>query len=96
MPAFQYRFSIHGVHAMRSLGKILIIWGSLLPLIALPSIDFGPHGVVPLLGVSLLSMEARIGWVDMTYDRVLVWALLLVGLGLSFCVMPTVDGDLDR
>jgi hypothetical protein len=57
---------------MRTLGKILIIWGTLLPLIALPSIDFGPHGVVPLLGVSLRSMEARIVWVDMTYDRVLV------------------------
>jgi hypothetical protein len=81
---------------MRSLGKILIIWGTLLPLIALPSIDFGPHGVVPLLGVSLRSMEARIGWVDMTYDRVLVWALLLIGLGLSFCVVPAVEDNSER
>jgi hypothetical protein len=81
---------------MCSPGKILIIWGTLLRLIALPSIDFGPHGVVPLLGVSLRSMEARIGWVDMTYDRILVWAQLLVGLGLSLSVMPTVDGELDR
>jgi hypothetical protein len=39
-------------------------------------------------------MGARIGWVDVTYDRVLVWTLMLVGLGLSFCVMPSVDGDL--
>jgi hypothetical protein len=81
---------------MRTLGKILIIWGTLLPLIALPSIDVGPHGVAPLLDVALRSMETHIGWMDMTYDRVLVWALMLVGLGLSFCVMPAVDGDLDR
>jgi hypothetical protein len=68
---------------MPTLGKILIIWGVMLPLIALPSIDFGPNGVVPLLSVSLQSVEARIGWVDVSFDRVLVWSLLLVGVGLS-------------
>jgi hypothetical protein len=80
---------------MPTLGKILIIWGALLPLIALPSIDFGPNGVVPLLSVSLQSMEARIGWMDVSFDRVLVWAVLLAGLGMSACVMPTANGDLD-
>ena len=79
---------------MRTLGKILIIWGTLLPLIALPSIDFGPHGVVPLLSVSLQSMEARIGWMGMSFDRVLVWGLMLVGLGLSACFMEKVDVEL--
>jgi hypothetical protein len=81
---------------MPAFGKIMIIWGTLLPLIALPSIDFGPNGVVPLLSVSLQSVEARIGWMDLSFDRVLVWAVLLVGLGLSFCAMATADGDLDR
>jgi hypothetical protein len=76
---------------MRTLGKILIIWGILLPLIALPSIDFGPEGAVPLLSVSLRSMEARIGWVDVSFDRVLVWAVMLGGLGMSVCVMAAVD-----
>ncbi len=74
---------------MPALGKILIIWGVLLPLIALPSIDFGPNGVVPLLSVSLQSVEARIGWVDVSFDRVLVWAVMLVGLGLSSCTIST-------
>jgi hypothetical protein len=72
---------------MPTLGKILIIWGALLPLIALPSIDVGPNGVVPLLSVSLQSMEARIGWMDVGFDRVLVWALMLVGLGMSVCIL---------
>jgi hypothetical protein len=78
---------------MPTLGKILIIWGALLPLIALPSIDFGPNGVVPLLSVSLQSVEARIGWVDLSFDRVLVWGLMLIALGLSVCVMSAIDGN---
>jgi hypothetical protein len=78
---------------MPTLGKILIIWGALLPLIALPSIDFGPNGVVPLLSVSLQSIEAKIGWTDVSYDRVLVWGLILVGLGLSCNIMAMAHRD---
>jgi hypothetical protein len=78
---------------MRTLGKLLIIWGSLLPLIALPSTAFGTYAIIPLLNISLSNMNARIGSLEMTYDRVVVWALLLVGLGLSLCVMPAADDN---
>lgn len=81
---------------MPGLGKILIIWGTLLPLIALPSIDFGPNGVVPLLSVSLQSVEARIGWVDLSFDRVLVWAVMLVGLGLTANITEGNKGRIDE
>jgi hypothetical protein len=68
---------------VRTLGKLLVIWGALLPLITLPSTVFGPYGVVPLLHVSLRSMHAWIGPVQVGYDDVIVGALLLVGVGLS-------------
>jgi hypothetical protein len=40
-------------HPMRTLGKLLVIWGVLLPLISLPSTAFGYYGVIPLLSISL-------------------------------------------
>jgi hypothetical protein len=73
---------------LRTLGKLLIIWGVLLPLITLPSTAFGPYGVIPLLEISLRSMTARIGPVPVAYETVVVGALMLIGIGLSFMVLP--------
>ncbi|MGF7209059.1 hypothetical protein GGE65_003654 [Skermanella aerolata] len=60
----------------------------LLPLITLPSTAFGPYSVIPLLEISLRSMTARIGTIPVAYETVFVGALLLVGVGLSFLVLP--------
>jgi hypothetical protein len=66
----------------------LIIWGVLLPLITLPSTAFGPYGVIPLLEISLRSMTVRIWPVPVAYQTVVVGALVLLGVGLSFKVLP--------
>jgi hypothetical protein len=79
-----------------TLGKILIIWGVLLPLTALPSTAFGPYGIIPLLNISLRNMDARIGSIEITYDQVIVWALVMIGLGLSFRAMPTAGDAHER
>jgi hypothetical protein len=64
-------------YSLRTLGKLLVIWGVLLPLITLPSTAFGPYGVIPLLEISLRSMTARIGPVPVAYETVVVGALML-------------------
>ena len=46
---------------IRTLGRLLVIWGALLPLITLPSTAFGPYRIIPLLEVSLSRIDARIG-----------------------------------
>ena len=91
MPVFAF---IRG--AGRWLGKILIIWEALLPLIALPSTASDPDGIIPLLNISPHNMDAQIGGLKMLYERVIVWALLLIGLGLSFRVMPAADDATER
>jgi hypothetical protein len=73
---------------MRTFGKILIVWGVMLPLIALPSIDFGPNGVAPLLSNSLQNIETHIGSFEVTLDHVIAWALIMIGTGLSLIVTP--------
>jgi hypothetical protein len=73
---------------MHFLGKLLVIWGVLLPLIALPFTAFGYYAVIPLLGLSLHNMPVRVGSLTVSYDTVIVGALVLVGVGLSCCVLP--------
>ena len=46
---------------LRTLGKLLVIWGTLLPLITLPSAAFGPRRVIALLDISLSHIDAQIG-----------------------------------
>jgi hypothetical protein len=77
---------------MRTLGKLLVIWGALLPLITLPSTADGPHRDIALLGVSLNSIDAWIGPMPVAYDGIVVLALVLVGIGLSFLALPTTHG----
>jgi len=82
------RRGVLGCALARGLGKLLIIWGVLLPLITLPSTAFGPYGVIPLLEISLRLMTARIGPLPVAYDMVVVGALVLVSVGLSFLMLP--------
>ena len=73
----------------RGLGKLLIIWGVLLPLITLPSTASAPYGVIPPLEISLRSDGPRgSGRCRSPMKTVVVGALLLVGVGLSFLVLP--------
>ncbi|WP_158046851.1 hypothetical protein [Skermanella pratensis] len=65
-----------------------MIWGVLLPLITLPSTAAGLYGIIPLLKISLWHMDARIGPVTVAYETIVVGALVLVGVGLSCCVLP--------
>jgi hypothetical protein len=81
------------VSLLRTLGKLLVIWSALLPLITLPFTAFGPYGVIPLLDISLKYVNARIGSLTLAYEDVIVGALVLVGLGLSFMVLPERKGD---
>ena len=71
-----------------TLGKLLVIWGTLLPLITLPSTAFGPRRVIALLDISLNHIDARIGPLTVAYEDIIVGALMLVGIGLSFMVLP--------
>ena len=73
---------------MRTIGKLLVIWGVLLPLIALPFTAFSYYAVIPLLGVSLHHMPVRLGSLTVAYDTIIVGALVLVGVGLSCWVLP--------
>ena len=73
---------------LRTLGKLLVIWGTLLPPITLPSTAFGPRRVIALLDVSLNHIDARIGPLTVAYEDIIIGALMLVGIGLSFMVLP--------
>ena len=65
-----------------------MIWGTLLPLFTLPSAAFGPRRVIALLDVSLNHVDARIGSLTVAYEDIVVGALMLVGIGLPFMVLP--------
>jgi len=65
-----------------------VIWGTLLPLFTLPSAAFGPRRVIALLDVSLNHVDARIGPLTVAYEDIVVGALMLVGIGLPFMVLP--------
>jgi hypothetical protein len=73
---------------LRTLGKLLVIWGTLLPPITLPSTAFSPRRVIALLDISLNHIDARIGPLTFAYEDIIVKALMLVGIGLSFMVLP--------
>jgi hypothetical protein len=66
---------------MRTLGKLLVIWGTLFPLITLPSIGNGSYRYMPFF-------DTHFGPLHMDYDTVLQTALFMVGIGPSLWVMP--------
>jgi hypothetical protein len=73
--------TVHGGHPMRMLGKLLVIWGMLFPLITLPSIGNGSYRYMPVFDIYF-------GPLHLDYDTVLQTALFMVGIGLSFWAMP--------
>ncbi|WP_158044191.1 hypothetical protein [Skermanella pratensis] len=66
---------------MRTLGKLMVIWGLLFPLILLPSAGSGSQRFMPVFDV-------HFGPLHMELDTVLQAGLILVGVGLSFCALP--------
>jgi hypothetical protein len=72
---------------MSTLGKLLVIWGALFPLITLPSLGSGAYRFMPVFDI-------HFGLLHMEYDTVLETALIMVGIGLSFCVLPRRIGAL--
>jgi hypothetical protein len=73
--------TVNGGHPMRTLGKLLVIWGTLFPLITLPSIGNGSYRYMPFF-------DTHFGPLHMDYDTVLQTALFMVGIGPSLWVMP--------
>ncbi|WP_158047812.1 hypothetical protein [Skermanella pratensis] len=67
---------------MGKLGRLLVIWGVLLPLLALPTTgEWGP-GTVVIFGI-WLKQQAWIFGYPVRFDAVLCAGLLLIGVGLS-------------
>lgn len=66
---------------MRTVGKILVIWGALLPLIAFPSMR-GFHAELGVLG-SLFQMYLLFGGTRVTYGLTVTVSLITIGVGLT-------------
>ncbi|HYI69456.1 MAG TPA: hypothetical protein VEX87_06915 [Skermanella sp.] len=91
LPGLPSRRSGRGI--FRSFGKLLVIWSVLLPLIALPFTASGPYHIIPLLEISLKYMDARVGPMTVAYEDIVVGALVLLGVGLSFMILPRSGGE---
>jgi hypothetical protein len=74
----------------RVIGKLLLVWGALLPLIALPYTLVDTYPPVPLLILPLTAATtaADPGALVLAYHDVIAGALTLIGMGLSFLVLP--------
>ncbi|EWY40656.1 hypothetical protein N825_34955 [Skermanella stibiiresistens SB22] len=71
---------------MSRLGRLLVIWGVLLPLLALPTTgEWGP-GTVVILGIGLKQRAWIFGY-PIRFDAILCAGLLLVGIGLSVATL---------
>jgi hypothetical protein len=73
---------------MRTLGKLLVIWGVLVPLMILPTTsNHLTRYRVAVVDVSF-DYEAWIGPVPVSYANVVIFGLFVVGVGLSFWALP--------
>ena len=70
-------------------GKLLLIWGALLPFIALPYKSGGPDRAVPLVDIPVTVLGSPIGSLMLSYPDIVAGSLALIGLGLSFLVLPS-------
>ena len=68
---------------MRTLGKLLVIWGALLPLLILPTTADRISQKVAVLNLRL-DYQAYMFGEEVGYDSVIVAGLIIVGIGLSF------------
>ncbi|UEM07082.1 hypothetical protein JL100_034545 (plasmid) [Skermanella mucosa] len=67
---------------MRTLGKLLVIWGALLPLLILPTTADRISQKVAVLNLRL-DYQAYMFGEEVDYDSVIVAGLIIVGIGLS-------------
>jgi hypothetical protein len=67
---------------VKALGRLLVIWGTLLPLMILPSTADRIDEKVAILNIRL-DREASIGWIAVNYDTVMILGLFVIGVGLS-------------
>jgi hypothetical protein len=70
-------------------GKLLLIWGALLPFIALPYKPDGPDHAVPLVDVPVTVLGSPIGSLVLSYPDIVAGSLAMIGLGLSFLVLSS-------
>jgi hypothetical protein len=63
--------------SVHTLGKMLVIWGTLLPFIVLPYTSAVIDRALPLVDMPVTFLGSCIG------------SLVLIGLGLSFLVLPS-------
>ncbi|EWY37191.1 hypothetical protein N825_20910 [Skermanella stibiiresistens SB22] len=68
----------------------MLVWGALLPLIALPYTMVADYPPVPLLILPLMaaSAAAEPGALVLAYHDVIAGSLTLIGMGVSFLVLP--------
>jgi hypothetical protein len=74
----------------------MVIWGMLLPLIPLPYITIGSYPAGPLLNVPLTFLGSGIGSLILAYEDIVAGALVLIGFGVSFMVLPERQGGQER
>ena len=73
---------------MPTLGKLLVIWGTLVPLMILPTTaNHFTHFKIAILNISL-DYEAWVGPVPVDYADVVIVGLFVIGVGLSFWALP--------
>jgi hypothetical protein len=72
----------------RALGKLMVIWGVVLPLIPLPYSPIETYSAGPLVDIPLTFLESGIGSLTLTYQDIVAGALVLIGVGVSFMVLP--------
>jgi hypothetical protein len=77
---------------MDALGRLLVIWGALLPLLVLPSTADVISEKVAILDTRL-DRGASLFGVQLGFDTVIVLALITVGLGLSCRVLARAAHD---
>src|SRR5687768_6469233 len=74
-------------------GRLLVIWGVLLPFIALPYTAAGTCRVTSMLDIPFKMMGFSIRSLALVYEDILVAALVLIGLEVSFMVLSRSEPD---
>jgi hypothetical protein len=81
---------------VRTLGKLMVIWGMLLPLIPLPYSPIGTYPAGLLVNIPLTFLGSGIGSLILAYEDIVAGALVLIGFGVSFIVLPERQGGWER
>jgi hypothetical protein len=73
--------------SVHTLGKLLVIWGALLPFIVLPYTTAAIDRVVPLVDNPVTFPGSCIGSLVLRYPDIIAGSLAIIGLGLSSLVL---------